>query len=85
MSEEDTITSDAFNNWKSHPVSNLLLQALTFQKERFEKELSNSASDKNTTDAEIRYKAISVRDYKAMIAIYSDYELMKKVATKERN
>jgi hypothetical protein len=68
-SPERQVIKQTHEQWIQHPMTQVLLKALKAKQEEFNAKLINTAAVPDIDDKQIRYTAISIRDYEAVITL----------------
>lgn len=66
------------SDWLNHPVTKLMFQAFSANKNSFVNIVSRESNSVSFTDQQIRHHCISIRRIDDIVAIASDFELLMK-------
>lgn len=77
MNEE--LVQEAFEQWKNHPTTGLLIKNLQAHKKKCLDIIVNAATDHNIPDISLRYQAVNIKNTERIIGMITQYEIFKQM------
>lgn len=74
MEINDKVIKEAYEIWRSHPTTGLLIQAINKHRSNYVDFLTSRSSDANTTDAQFRSYATGLKTIDAILEIITNYD-----------